>query len=444
MIETISTLSEHGTPSSRGARADQRNNHRRLKIAICATHPIQYQAPLWRHLAQRAGVQVKVFYGSDMSVRGYSDQGFGVTIKWDTPLLEGYDHEFVSTDPRIQQIGFRSPGCRGLFVRLAKFSPDVVLLTAYSGLFHLGAMFAAHRLGAKIVMRHEASDVAVARSGSKGLLRDFLLRRLYARVDRFAAIGHEARQHLRRLGVTEGRIGASPYCVDSDYLERQWESWSPQRERLRTELGVPRDGLVLIFSGKLTAKKNPLLITAALATLPAALLGRVHLLVAGDGDLKPAFKRAGRSVLGDRLHLLGFLNQSEMGRAYAAADVLVLPSVKGAGETWGLVVNEAMQFRLPVIVSDGVGCHSDLVAEGKNGFVFRSGDVAGLAAAIRTFSELSSDDRGAFNTGALARAAAFSLDAAAIGLESVFATFATGDNLAHPAGTAPLRGRGGD
>jgi glycosyltransferase involved in cell wall biosynthesis len=66
--------------------------------------------------------------------------------------------------------------------------------------------------------------------------------------------------------------------------------------------------------------------------------------------------------------LAGFLNQSEISQAYEAADVFALAS--GWDETWGLVVNEAMNFGLPVVVSDKVGCAVDLVAHGENGYVF--------------------------------------------------------------------------
>ena len=81
------------------------------------------------------------------------------------------------------------------------------------------------------------------------------------------------------------------------------------------------------------------------------------------------------------VHFAGFLNQTEMPTAYTAADILVLPSAYE--ETWGLVVNEAMNCGLPVIVSDRVGCAADLVHDGENGFVFQSGDADGLAVAIR-------------------------------------------------------------
>jgi glycosyltransferase involved in cell wall biosynthesis len=75
------------------------------------------------------------------------------------------------------------------------------------------------------------------------------------------------------------------------------------------------------------------------------------------------------------------LNQSEIvAKGYADLDALVLPS--GEYETWGLVVNEAMTGGIPAIVSDMVGCAPDLVQEDRTGYVFRSGDVAGLTRSI--------------------------------------------------------------
>ena len=76
----------------------------------------------------------------------------------------------------------------------------------------------------------------------------------------------------------------------------------------------------------------------------------------------------------------GFLNQGEIPAAYAACDALVLPS--DYGETWGLVVNEAMACGVPAVVSDAVGCGPDLVEEGQTGMIFPLGDIPALARAI--------------------------------------------------------------
>jgi glycosyltransferase involved in cell wall biosynthesis len=92
------------------------------------------------------------------------------------------------------------------------------------------------------------------------------------------------------------------------------------------------------------------------------------LLMAGDGQMRGQVQEMLKSEDIPNVIMPGFMNQDQLPSAYAAADLFVLPSA--FNETWGLVVNEAMNFSLPVIVSDQVGCGKDLVRPGWNGFVF--------------------------------------------------------------------------
>ena len=82
---------------------------RSVRLAYLATHPIQYQAPLLRRIAQEPGIDLTVFFGSDFSVRGYTDEGFGVGVKWDIPLLDGYRHVFLPTLRDTRTVSFASP-----------------------------------------------------------------------------------------------------------------------------------------------------------------------------------------------------------------------------------------------------------------------------------------------------------------------------------------------
>jgi glycosyltransferase involved in cell wall biosynthesis len=354
-----------------------------LRVAVVATHPVQYQAPLWRALASDPRLDLHVYFGSDLSVRGYRDEGFGVEVRWDSPLTAGYAHTILNRDVTLQRVSFWRPGPSGIGRCFQARRPDVVLLTAYHSRLLLAALLAARVRGIPVVMRHEASDVAQARPPLKQAVRDLVLRAVYAQIAQFAVIGTNARAHLRRLGVTESRLTPSPYCVDSAAFERQYEMWAPRRSERRTALGIRDTDFALIFSGKLIPKKQPLMLVDAIRRLPEELRARVHLIVVGEGELRGEVEAQGRGVLGSRLHLAGFVNQSELGSWYAVADCLVLPSRRGAGETWGLVVNEALQFGLCVLVSDGVGCHPDLV-ESPFGRVFDATSVDGLREAIES------------------------------------------------------------
>jgi glycosyltransferase involved in cell wall biosynthesis len=89
--------------------------------------------------------------------------------------------------------------------------------------------------------------------------------------------------------------------------------------------------------------------------------------------------------------LTGFINQSEIANFYAIADVFVMCS--GAGETWGLSVNEAMNFGIPLVISNTTGCCKDLVIDGVNGFTFNTGDLQALTDCIDAAIQLTDEQK---------------------------------------------------
>jgi glycosyltransferase involved in cell wall biosynthesis len=123
---------------------------------------------------------------------------------------------------------------------------------------------------------------------------------------------------------------------------------------------------VILFVGKLQPKKQPGMLLEAFRRVRE--LYRCTLMLVGTGELEDQLRRSVASQSIPDVIFTGFLNRSEISQAYVAADLLVLPS--SLNETWGMVVNEAMNFGLPVIASDMVGCVPDLVQNGNNGYVF--------------------------------------------------------------------------
>jgi glycosyltransferase involved in cell wall biosynthesis len=348
------------------------------RLAVITTHPIQYQAPLWRSLAKAQEIDIQVYFGSDFSMRGFRDDGFGVHFSWDVPLTLGYPHTFLSTDPGINRaadLRFSIPEFRE---KLLKFRPDCALLTGYSPLrFYGKALLTLRLLGIPLVVRTEATDVATPRSAIQKIGRDLFLKILYSQVTRFLTIGHNSRQHYLTRGIPEHRLGFSPYNIDSHLLDQQIRDYYGMRQKFRRELGFGDDQVVFIFSGKLIPKKDPLIMVDAFRRLAGAGGVSPGLLVMGDGALRRQLESGMGSIPQITTRFVGFQNQSQLGRFYSAADCLVLPSQWG--ETWGLVVNEALQFGLPAIVSARVGCWRDLVIPGETGYVFPAGDAAALA-----------------------------------------------------------------
>ena len=197
-----------------------------------------------------------------------------------------------------------------------------------------------------------------------------------------------ANRHLYRLyGVPDRKLFRFAYSWGYDsFLEKSHEL-KPQRSRIRAELGIPEESLVILFCGRLSKEKNLFHLVDAYHQLDHELKS---LIFVGDGDLRPSLEDYVRQLGADAVYFFGFQNRGQIGKYYAVSDLLVLPSVR---ETWGIVVNEAMCFGLPVIVSDQVGAGMDLVSDGRNGYrVSTDGDA--LFRSIKKMADFSEEERG--------------------------------------------------
>ena len=181
---------------------------------------------------------------------------------------------------------------------------------------------------------------------------------------------------MRSLGIPDDRLVLTPYVVDNEWWIRQAEN--VDRGEVRRGWGVPEDAEVILFCAKLQSWKRPL--DALNAFAQAGVTGS-HLVFAGEGPLRRVLEsRASLLGVAERVHFLGFVNQSQLPAVYYASDLLLLPSEYDA---FGVVVNEAMLCGCPAIVSDRVGAGGDLIRAGQTGYIFPCGNVENLAALLR-------------------------------------------------------------
>jgi glycosyltransferase involved in cell wall biosynthesis len=344
-----------------------------VRVAHLVSHPIHNQAPLYRELSARPDVDLTVYFYSDASVRGYRDREFGQEVQWDTPLLDGYRSRFL---PSAARTGIQSKyGQRPNWDVLAEALSGGYDALWFHGYAHANAWLGA--VGAEVkrtpVLIREEQTLLHRRPWYLRAVKDTALRALFARAYGLY-IGEQNRKYFLRYGLPAERLFRAPYCVDNDHFRGRAEELQRRRDELRARFGVEDDVPIVLYVAKLIPKKAPLVLLEAFRRVrerrPCALL------LVGEGELRPAIEAA----LGQDVHLAGFLNQSELPMAYAAADVFCLPSV--FHETWGLVVNEALNFGLPAVVTDKVGCAADLVRPGWNGFVVPAGEPEPLAHAL--------------------------------------------------------------
>ena len=361
-------------------------------LAVLTTHPIQYQVPVWKGLAARKNIPFKVFYMSDQGLEARFDPGFGKSLSWDIDLLGGYECEFLDTyrGPRLNSFwGLRLK--RGFRRVLRQMGADVLWIQGWQVVAYWQAVFEARQAGTEVWLRGETN----ARSNAGGIGRQFkrrLLRELLHRVDRLLYIGEANRQFYLKQGIAKERLAPAPYCVDNSRFATAAAAARPERRRIREEWGIPTEAFCFLFAGKFIAKKRPFDLIEATRRLQHALPGKkIHLLWVGTGELGGELRQACHACFdaergergnapngrnGPNASFVGFLNQSEISRAYVAADCLVLPS--DAKETWGLVVNEAMASGLPCIVSNACGCVEDLIEPIRPDLSYPVGDIIAL------------------------------------------------------------------
>ena len=354
-----------------------------VRLLAVAAGPVFYQTPLYQAVAADPRVDLTVVFASSGGVRPYDAGLGGRAVVWDGDLLGGYAARFLRAADR-NEAGAGFLGMRDLDVvgPILRERWDALWVHGYSYLTLWLAIAAARLRGIPVMIREEQT-LLHRRPWPRRWLRAAVLRLLFSRAHGLY-IGTRNREFFAHHGIPERRLHFVPYCVDNAGLQRQADALAGRGPELRASFGIAADaGPVMLFVGKLIPKKQPLLALEAFARvrrdLPCALL------VVGEGSLGDAMRtRVAADGIPD-VHFAGFLNRDEIAPAFAAADLFVLPSL--LHETWGLVVNEAMNFALPVVVSDQVGCAADLVRDGHNGFVVAASRAAPLAAAMRRLVE---------------------------------------------------------
>jgi glycosyltransferase involved in cell wall biosynthesis len=325
-------------------------------ILIFETHPIQYKAPVYQRLQQLRPDSFRVIYGTDSSMRDGFDPEFGRKVTWDTPLLEGYPNTILKNQVGPSLEGFRSLSGRGVFALLRQLKPQAVLVAPFLYEFDLRVFLSCLLLRIPIWTRTETQDEAFVRSRWRTDVRKAVYWLAYKFVSHAFYIGALNREHLLQHGLPPEKMSFAPYAspltIPSDTSTRQ-----RLRDEVRGRLGLASDDVVVLFSGKLIDKKNPGLVLVALAQLPPELAKKTHVVYVGSGELEPMLREEAKKYPG-QIHFAGFINQSEMASYYLAADILVLSS-RRAGETWGLVVNEALQAGCAVIMTSAVGSSRD-------------------------------------------------------------------------------------
>jgi len=347
---------------------------RRYRLAVVSSHPIPYRVPLYQKLAKQQEIDLKVIYCCDFGVhRKQRDPEFGVEYVWDVPLLEGYTYKFLrNISPKPSAITFFGRINPGIITELLCNRYDAVLVEGYGIMTNVLAWMCAFLNKTKIFY-HGDSNPRNVRSLWKTKLKSIVLPLLFKRISAFLAVGTLNAEYYGQYGVPVERIFLTPYAVNNDFFSRYYHELRGKKRELKKKLGVPVKSLVIVYAGKLIPRKRVADLLEAYEKIQGV---NASLVVVGDGLEKPHLEAYARDHSLKNVFFTGFKNQTQIPEIYSIADVFVLPSTN---EPWGLVINDAMNFGLPIITTANVGAVPDLVEDGVNGLIYPVGDIGKLA-----------------------------------------------------------------
>jgi glycosyltransferase involved in cell wall biosynthesis len=230
------------------------------KIAFLLSHPIQYFSPLFRELAEHSHIDLTVYYCSDESIRGMKDVGFGKEIKWDIPLLDDYKYKFLknySPKPSIFS-GFFGLINFGIVNELKRGKYDAIIIHGWNYFTNIVAIITAKLFGVKVFIRGENPlNQELKKPRYKILTKKIILKNLLFRIiDAFLYVGQENKEFYRFYGVPENKLFFVPYAVENERFIKDYEELKDNKEKIKKEIGIPPDKVVILFSGKLIDKKN--------------------------------------------------------------------------------------------------------------------------------------------------------------------------------------------
>lgn len=207
----------------------------------------------------------------------------------------------------------------------------------------------------------------------KRLLKRVYLKHIFQGNAYGFAGGSRQTELFRHYGMREDHVFIMPMSVDTDAFRMVADACS--KEQHKAKLGYAGKKIAL-YVGRFAPEKNlSLLIRAAASLLRDH--PELELVLVGKGPEQSLLQSEAESLgIENRVVWVPYQKMPTLAEYYAAADVFVLPS---SFEPWGLVVNEALACRIPVLASDACGCVDDLIHPGANGDIFPKNDANALS-----------------------------------------------------------------
>jgi len=329
---------------------------KKKRVVLLTNIIAPYRIPCFNEVAKKAPFDFDVIFLAENEENRkwkiYKDK-----IKFEYKILRGL--HLSLGESREFHLNF------GLFLYLLKGKYDAIVVGGYTHPAFWEALIFSKLFKTKIVLFGESN---LKDKRSKNRLFEKTKRIFIKNCDAFLPAGNAAAEYLIYLGAPRDKIFIARFCADHDFFYNGYLKLKPHKERIKRKKGYPP--IVILFSGRFVWYKGVMILLESYKKIESE-NGNVGLVLLGDGPEGKKYEEYCKVNNLKNVFFEGFKQMEELPEYYISADILVLPSLS---EPWGLVVNEAMAFGLPVISTDVAGVTCDLVKDGVNGFVVKAGN----------------------------------------------------------------------
>jgi glycosyltransferase involved in cell wall biosynthesis len=334
------------------------------KVIFIQTHPIQYASPLFRYLSinKLKNYSLEVWYLENLKYGPKFDKEFNKEITWDIPLLEGFDYKYIRnlSNKSLRFKGFFDFINIDIIKNINKLPDDSFIIVHGWNYFTLWLIFIFKFLFQKNIHLLLRSESQLESSRIKSIflknIKFIILKKLFKKISGFLYIGSNNLIFYRSFGIENSKLHFFPYTVDNEKFTFQYKLMFPYVNDIKKYLGIDTSKKIIIYSGKLIAKKRPKDLLRVMSLLRHK---DYFAIIVGDGELKDEMEKEIAKMNLKNIKIFGFVNQSKIGLYYSVADIFIMLS--DYDETWGLSTNEALNFGCKLVLSNRVGCSPDLV-----------------------------------------------------------------------------------
>ncbi len=322
------------------------------KVKVLVIHNVvsPHTTLLFKELSKLVDLDV-IYCSQDEENRNWKDSPSGFKYK----VLPNISIKFRGKDLFTYFINFT------ILKEFRIIKPEVVIISGWDIFSYQVVFFYCKLRGIKVILwsgstRYENSwrrtiSLPLVRSIVKGS-------------DAYIAYGIRAKEYLEMLGARQDKIFIYKHTTDLDRYRRYPKKYNQKKEK------------VIMYYGQIIERKGVDILIKAFASIQKR-ISNIRLSIVGSGFFKNyLIELVSKLGIGKNVNFVEDPGDYKIGKFFSEANLFVLPSRE---DVWGLVVNEAMASGLPIVVSNNAGCAPDLVQNGVNGYVFKSGSVRDLS-----------------------------------------------------------------